>query len=73
MADTDRTPPDPYTDRTGDRIQVGTRFPPAMHARLTDSAEAYGISINQLLIELVDRALHHTDTKASKNNPGDQP
>ena len=58
-----RTPPEPYTDRSGDRIQVGARFPPAMHARLTASATKYGMSINQLLIELVDRALHHTDKK----------
>lgn len=49
-----------------DKIQTGLRIPEGQYARIKEIADRMGVSINQLILVLVDIGLNHLEKEQSE-------
>lgn len=52
--------------RKEDKIQTGLRIPEGQYKRLTDISDRMGVSINALILMLIDIGLNLLDTEQSE-------
>lgn len=53
-----------FTKKTNSKIQTGLRVPENQYERIKEKADKMGVSVNQLILILVDIGLNYLDMKS---------